>query len=32
MVFAVNWPPQAPAEGQATRSITASASSERFPA
>jgi hypothetical protein len=31
MVLAVNWPPQAPADGQATRSITASASSRKVP-
>ena len=28
MVLAVNWPPQAPADGQATRSSMASAASE----
>ena len=32
MVLAVNWPPQAPAEGQATASSAASALLESLPA
>ena len=32
MVLAVNWPPQAPAEGQATRSSARNSSSEFWPA
>ncbi len=32
MVLAVNWPPQEPADGQATLSISCSSSSEILPA